>query len=227
MRHNLPCPRVIQTATAVPEPPPKLIKKYANRRLYDTEDSKYITLSDLMEMTRERIDYRVVDARGGHDITRQVLVQIIIEQEADEQTAMMSVPVLREMVSLYGNSPINRLFINYLGEVMTNFLRHQTELKEQTLRVFEGISPAPVSREMSEQQVRMWKAMMTAFNWSPNDPNTIRVPFADIYDGAARENLSATDPSQSTDPSQLSELRRQIEDLQRRVAQPAESTESS
>ena len=207
----------------MPESIPKLIKKYANRRLYDTEESKYITLGDLMEMTRRRIDYRVIDARGGQDITRQVLVQIIIEQEADEQTAMMSVPVLREMVSLYGNSPINRLFINYLGEVMTNFLRHQTELKEQTLRVFEGISPAPVSREMSEQQVRMWKAMMTALNWSPQDAGEDTLLLSDIYDGAARENSAdAGSPKQPTDHSELRELRRQIEQLQRQVAELAE-----
>lgn len=220
--------RIFRVIISVPESPPKLIKKYANRRLYDTEESKYITLGDLMEMTRERIDYRVIDARGGQDITRQVLVQIIIEQEADEQTAVMSVPVLRELVSLYGNSPINRLFMNYLGEVMTNFLRHQTELREQTLRVFEGISPAPVSREMSEQQLRMWKAMMTAMNWSP--PSHIEEDlksFTDIYDGATRETTPARQSRPDTaNRSELQELRGQIVDLQRKVAELAQETEN-
>lgn len=204
------------TAHPAPPPSPKLIKKYANRRLYDTESSQYITLADLMKMTAEHIDFRVIDAKTGDDLTRSVLVQIVVEQEGNDQTAMMSVPVLRELIALYGTSPINRLFFNYLGDAMTNFFRHQKDLQRQTHELFERIAPAPMARAMSEQQIRMWKAVMNALNWS-QPVERAAVPSIDLYSVAVDNRVDALpDPAVAMD-EKLDDLRRQMTHLQRRI----------
>ncbi|MBU1255049.1 MAG: polyhydroxyalkanoate synthesis repressor PhaR, partial [Alphaproteobacteria bacterium] len=80
---------------------PIVIKKYANRRLYNTDTSSYITLEDLARMTRENIDFSVVDAKSGDDITHTILTQIIVEQESTG-AQMLPVSFLRDLISMYG-----------------------------------------------------------------------------------------------------------------------------
>ncbi|RYE24080.1 MAG: polyhydroxyalkanoate synthesis repressor PhaR, partial [Sphingobacteriales bacterium] len=80
-----------------------IIKKYANRRLYNTRSSSYITLDHLAQMTREGIEYQVLDAKSGNDITHQILTQIILDEEANGEQ-MLPVNFLRELICMYGNS---------------------------------------------------------------------------------------------------------------------------
>ena len=82
---------------------PIIIKKYANRRLYNTHSSSYITLDDLARMTREGMDFQVLDAKTGNDITHAILTQIIMEEEANGEQ-MLPVSFLRQLISMYGNS---------------------------------------------------------------------------------------------------------------------------
>ena len=82
---------------------PVIVKKYANRRLYNTRSSSYITLDDLARMTREGIDFKVLDAKTGNDITHSILTQIIMEEEAHGEH-MLPVGFLRQLISMYGNS---------------------------------------------------------------------------------------------------------------------------
>jgi len=82
---------------------PIIIKKYANRRLYNTRSSSYITLDDLSRMTRSGVDFQVLDAKTGDDITHQILTQIIMEEEASGEQ-MLPVNFLRQLISMYGNS---------------------------------------------------------------------------------------------------------------------------
>ena len=104
------------------------IKKYANRRLYDTERSCYITLDDLGAMVRDGRDFRVVDAKSGEDITRQVLTQIIVEEEA-RGTTMLPINFLKQLIGLYGNSMQN--FVpQYLEAAMDAFQRNQSTVKD-------------------------------------------------------------------------------------------------
>jgi polyhydroxyalkanoate synthesis repressor PhaR len=104
------------------------IKKYANRRLYDTESSTYITLDRLAQMVRESRDFEVVDAKTGEDITRQVLTQIIVEEEAHGST-MLPINFLKQLIGLYGNSMQN--FVpSYLEAAMDAFQRNQTAVKD-------------------------------------------------------------------------------------------------
>jgi polyhydroxyalkanoate synthesis repressor PhaR len=104
------------------------IKKYANRRLYDTESSSYITLDRLAEMTREGREFEVVDAKTGEDITRQVLTQIIVDEEARGST-MLPVNFLKQLIGLYGNS-MQGMVPQYLEAAMDAFQRNQTAVRD-------------------------------------------------------------------------------------------------
>ncbi len=104
------------------------IKKYANRRLYDTESSAYVTLDRLAQMIRDGRDFQVVDAKTGEDITHQVLTQIIVEEEA-RGTTMLPVNFLRQLIGLYGNS-MQGLVPQYLEQAMDSFAKNQTVFRE-------------------------------------------------------------------------------------------------
>ena len=104
------------------------IKKYANRRLYDTESSTYITLDRLAQMVREGREFEVVDAKTGEDITRQVLTQVIVEEEA-RGTTMLPINFLKQLIGLYGNSMQN--FVpQYLEAAMDAFQRNQSAVRD-------------------------------------------------------------------------------------------------
>ena len=104
------------------------IKKYANRRLYDTESSTYITLDRLAQMVREGREFEVVDAKTGDDITRQVLTQIIVDEEARGAT-MLPINFLKQLIGLYGNSMQN--FVpQYLEAAMDAFQRNQSAVRD-------------------------------------------------------------------------------------------------
>jgi len=105
------------------------IKKYANRRLYDTESSSYITLDRLAQMVREGREFEVVDAKSGEDITRQVLTQIIVDEEARGGETMLPINFLKQLIGLYGNSMQN--FVpQYLEAAMDAFQRNQSAVKD-------------------------------------------------------------------------------------------------
>ena len=105
------------------------IKKYANRRLYDTESSAYITLDRLAHMVREGREFEVVDAKSGEDITRQVLTQIIVDEEARGGETMLPLNFLKQLIGLYGNSMQN--FVpQYLEAAMDSFQRNQGAVRD-------------------------------------------------------------------------------------------------
>ena len=129
-----------------------VIKKYANRRLYDTESSAYITLDRLAEMVREGREFEVVDAKTGEDITRQVLTQIIVDEEARGST-MLPVGFLKQLIGLYGNS-MQGVVPQYLEAAMDAFKRNQkaigdafggnafADIAKRNMEIFEGASRA-------------------------------------------------------------------------------------
>lgn len=105
-----------------------IIKKYANRRLYNTASSSYITLDDLARMTREGTDFKVLDAKSGEDITHSILTQIIMEEESSGEQ-LLPVSFLRQLISMYGNS-MQAMMPAYLEAMMTNFRDNQAKLQE-------------------------------------------------------------------------------------------------
>jgi polyhydroxyalkanoate synthesis repressor PhaR len=111
-------------------PPHKItIKKYANRRLYDTESSTYVTLDRLAQMIREGRDFVVVDAKSGEDITHQALTQIIVEEEARSGATMLPASFLRQVIGLYGNS-MQTMVPGYLDAAMQSFAKNQAAFKD-------------------------------------------------------------------------------------------------
>ncbi|WP_041685738.1 polyhydroxyalkanoate synthesis repressor PhaR [Erythrobacter litoralis] len=130
-----------------------VIKKYANRRLYNTQSSSYITLDDLSQMTREGIDFQVVDAKSGDDITHTILTQIIMEEETGGRQ-MLPVSFLRDIISMYGNS-MQAMMPSYLEASMQNFRQNQAKIRE----AFEkGISGTPLAA-IHETNLAMMKAV--------------------------------------------------------------------
>ena len=117
---------------------PVVIKKYANRRLYNTETSSYITLDHLATMTREGRDFQVFDARSGEDITRSVLTQIVMEEESTGQT-MLPVPFLRQIIAMYGDS-MQGMVPHYLEASMAAFSENQSKFRDAALKPFEQLT---------------------------------------------------------------------------------------
>lgn len=134
-----------------------IIKKYANRRLYNTRSSSYITLDHLAKMTREGVEYKVLDAKSGADITHTILTQIIMEEESNGEQ-MLPVNFLRELISMYGNS-MQSLIPHYLEASMDNFRANQVKLH----KAFEdSLGNNPLAK-LAEQNMAMFKAAASAF----------------------------------------------------------------
>ncbi|MEY4160180.1 MAG: polyhydroxyalkanoate synthesis repressor PhaR [Pseudomonadota bacterium] len=134
-----------------------VIKKYANRRLYNTQSSSYITLDHLAQMVREGVDFKVVDAKSGDDITHQILTQIIVEEEASGEQ-MLPVSFLRRLISMYGNS-MQGLLPHYLEASMEHFSANQQKLRS-TLEDSLGSNPFA---KIAQQNLEMFKAAAAAF----------------------------------------------------------------
>ena len=129
-----------------------IIKKYANRRLYNTSSSSYITLDDLAKMVRENVDFQVFDAKSGDDITHSILTQIIMDEEANGGQ-MLPVSFLRQLIGMYGNS-MQSLMPSYLEASMANFRENQSKIRE----AFEkGMSNNPLAA-IHETNMAMMRA---------------------------------------------------------------------
>ena len=143
--------------TAASDTDTVIIKKYANRRLYNTRSSSYITLDHLAKMVREGIDFKVLDAKSSDDITHQILTQIIMDEEASGEQ-MLPVNFLRQLIGMYGNS-MQSLVPHYLEASMDNFRTNQTKLA----KAFEDtIGNNPLAK-LAQQNMAMFRAAASAF----------------------------------------------------------------
>lgn len=150
---------------ATNESEPVVIKKYANRRLYNTETSSYITLDLLSQMTREGREFVVVDAKSGDDITHNVLTQIIMEEEQRGKN-MLPVNFLRQLISMYGDS-MQSMVPQYLEASMDAFRKNQQQFQEAMKGAFGG---GPLA-EIAKRNMQMFEAAASAFgNGVPGMP---------------------------------------------------------
>jgi polyhydroxyalkanoate synthesis repressor PhaR len=133
------------------------IKKYANRRLYDTQRSSYITLDDLAVMVRNGQEFRVVDAKTDDDITHNVLTQIIMEEEQRGQT-LLPVSFLRQLITLYGDS-MQAMVPSYLEASMDSFRRNQQQFRS----ALEGALAGNPLAELAKRNLKMFEAATSAF----------------------------------------------------------------
>ncbi len=155
---------------------PVVIKKYANRRLYDTGRSSYVTLDDLCEMIKDGYEFVVYDAKTGEDLTRSVLTQIIVEQETKGEN-LLPINFLRQLIGFYGDN-MSPLIPNYLEQTLNMFTQNQDKFKEQMSKSFgnmgnmggmNGIKgmnnmfPMPNFEELAKQNMAMFENAMKAF----------------------------------------------------------------
>ena len=168
-----------------------IIKKYANRRLYDTESSSYITLERLAQMVRQKRDFKVVDAKSGEDITRSVLAQIIMEEEARGAT-MLPVNFLRQLIGLYGGS-MQSVVPHYLEASLEALQRNQSQLRDAMAGAFAANPFAELARRNME--------LFTAAATGRTAPEPERPAEADT-----REELAAL-------RAELAELQRKLDRL--------------
>lgn len=134
-----------------------IIKKYANRRLYNTETSSYITLDHLAQMTRAGRDFKVVDAKTEEDITHNILTQIIMEEESRGQT-MLPVNFLRQLIAMYGDS-MQAMVPGYLEASMDSFRHNQAQFQSAVEGAFAG---SPFA-ELAKRNMAMFEAATSAF----------------------------------------------------------------
>src|SRR6476619_4052925 len=149
---------------------PIIIKKYANRRLYNTRSSSYITLEDLSKMTREGVDFQVLDAKTGADITHQILTQIIMEEETHGEQ-MLPISFLRNLISMYGNS-MQALMPQYLEASMENFRTNQRKMQETWSA---SMGPDALAK-LAESNMAMFKAAASAFMPGANPAGAAPAP---------------------------------------------------
>jgi polyhydroxyalkanoate synthesis repressor PhaR len=182
--------------------PPVVVKKYANRRLYNTEASSYVTLEDLAAMVRAGRDFVVYDAKSGEDITRSVLTQIIVEEESKGQH-LLPTSFLRQIISLYGDS-LQSMVPRYLEFAMGSFARQQEQMRRAMEQTMGGFLPFPPGfqnlEEMGKQNMAMMERAMSLF--SPFRP-------------PARDQER---PAAARDSETVESLRAEVEALRRELA---------
>ncbi len=164
---------------------PVTIKKYANRRLYNTETSSYITLEHLAQMTRAGRDFRVVDARTDEDITHNILTQIIMDAEGRGAQQMLPVGFLRQLISLYGDS-MQAVVPGYLEASMDSFRRNQAQFRDAVEGAFAG---SPFA-EIAKRNMAMFDAAAEAFKPAPKPAGNPRSESKDDEISALRAELA-------------------------------------
>src|SRR3984957_591892 len=189
-------------------PKPVVVKKNANRRLYNPATSSYVTLEDLAKMIKEGGDFVVSDAKTGEDITRSVLTQIIVEQEQKGQT-MLPISFLRQLIGLYGDS-MQFLVPGYLEQAMVAFARNQDQMRN-TLRNTFGIFPFGQMEEMGKQNMALFEQALKML--SPFGAAGAEKPAASTAPAAAPPS---EDPRLQRLESQLEAMRQQIDALSRK-----------
>ena len=144
------------------EDSPVVIKKYANRRLYNTDTSSYVTLDDLCEMVKNGDDFVVYDAKSGDDITRSVLTQIIFEQEAKGEN-LLPIGFLRQLIGFYDDQ-LRGLVPSYLEVAMENFTRNQEQIRGNLEEAFGGMFPFQQMQELGKQNMAMFEQALSMFS---------------------------------------------------------------
>lgn len=194
-----------------------VIKKYANRRLYNTETSTYVTLEDLAKMVRGDRDFVVYDAKNGDDLTHSVLTQIIVEQESREGgQALLPIPFLRQLIRFYDDS-IARMVPSYLQFSLEHLVKEQTKFREQFATAFTNPAAAfdfyqaqaKKNMAMFEQAMQMW----TSFGAAAGMPK----PEAPSAPTQAKPVSEPAKAAQTGDRDELNDLKAQLSAMQQKI----------
>lgn len=195
---------------------PVTIKKYANRRLYNTATSSYVTLDHLCQMVKDGVDFVVYDAKSGDDITRSVLTQIIVEEEAKGQN-LLPIGFLRQLISFYGDNMQQMLLPRYLDVSMKSFAENRDKMRHYMEDTFGSVFPFNGLEEMNKQNIAMFERAMQFFS-----------PFGDSATGQAASDAAtaketggdqpATAAPQGDAGDKIEALQRQLDAMQKQLA---------
>jgi polyhydroxyalkanoate synthesis repressor PhaR len=180
---------------------PVVIKKYANRRLYNTQTSSYVTLDHLAAMVKEGTEFEVQDARTGDDITRSVLTQIIFEEEAKGQS-LLPIKFLRQLIRFYGDS-LQSFVPGYLDMSMEGFTKNQGAMRDRIAEAMGGGNQ--MVENLTRQNLAMFENAMKMF-----------VPFGAVG-GAAAKGGETKSPAKS--PEDIADLKEEMEAMRRQLAE--------
>ena len=189
---------------------PVVIKKYANRRLYNTATSAYVTLDDLAQMVKDGNDFVVFDAKSGEDITRTVLTQIIFEEEAKGQN-LLPINFLRQLIRFYGDS-MQAFVPSYLEFSLESLAREQERFQQQLVEL--GGEPFRSMEEHAKRNMAMFQQAMQMFNpfaYAGEAPDTAR------KEDAAPAKPAASEAKQDEPGDELNDLREQMSALQKQL----------
>jgi polyhydroxyalkanoate synthesis repressor PhaR len=191
---------------------PVTIKKYANRRLYNTGTSSYVTLEDLAAMVKAGEDFLVYDAKTGEDITRSVLTQIIFEQENKDGQTLLPVPFLRQLIRFYGDS-MQMLVPRYLEMSIDSLTREQDKFRQQLGTAFGGMNLAAPFEAQVRRNMELFErafSMFSPFGKTLAQSGTKAAP------GDDRSEVTEAEPAKS---GELDELKSQLAEMQKKIEQ--------
>ena len=180
---------------------PTTIKKYANRRLYNTGTSTYVTLEDLAAMVKEGEDFLVYDAKTGDDITRSVLAQIIFEQENKAGQNLLPTTFLRQLIRFYGDS-MQMVVPKYLEQSIDTLTREQEKFRKQLTNTFSGTPFAPLEEHV-RRNMELFQQTFSMFK-----------PFAPSRGG---QDGGGKAPEPAAEGGNIDDLRRQMKEMQDRL----------
>jgi polyhydroxyalkanoate synthesis repressor PhaR len=184
---------------------PTIIKKYANRRLYHTGTSTYVTLEDLARMVKSGEDFVVTDAKTGEDITRSVLGQIIFEQEGRGGQPLLGIAFLRQLIRFYGDQ-MQTLLPTYLESSLSAFSRNREELREQMTRALSGDALGVIGEQTRRNMEMFSEAMRLFIPFAPGGGNSGGAQSAGGEAGGAKPEASE---------QEIDALRRQLSEMQK------------
>jgi polyhydroxyalkanoate synthesis repressor PhaR len=194
-----------------------IIKKYANRRLYNTATSTYVTLEDLSKMVKEGIDFIVYDAKTGEDITRSVLTQIIFEEENKDGNNLLPINFLRQLISFYGDN-MQGMVPNYLEYSMDHLMKEQDKMRKQMVDSFGGGDAMKMLEEQTKRNMQMFQDSMKMF--TPFGAQGFPNPFAAAgasSDAVPPQTKPAPAPAASPSKDDLDILRQQMAAMQQKL----------
>ena len=183
---------------------PITIKKYANRRLYNTATSSYVTLDHLCQIVQEGTDFTVYDAKTGDDITRTVLTQIIVEEEAKGHS-LLPIKFLRQLIGFYGDS-MQWVVPQYLDQMMEAFTANQEHMRQSMQETIGGMFPFGNLEEMSKQNMALFENAMKMFS-----------PFNVEQDQAEAPARTDNGTKEPADAESLDRLKAQVDLLQKQL----------
>jgi polyhydroxyalkanoate synthesis repressor PhaR len=190
---------------------PITIKKYANRRLYNTGTSAYVTLEDLAVMVKKGEDFVVYDAKTGEEITRSVLAQIIFDQENKEGQNLLPITFLRQLIRFYGDS-MQMLVPRYLEVSIDSLTREQEKLRQQMAQAF-GVGGFTSLEEHVRRNMEMFERAFAMFApFARREAQT-----ADNIGGGAGVGASTESEKFAAKPGDIDDLKRQLEEMQKKV----------